>query len=165
MSQKNKKNKSELLDFNLTIKKKDNNIYIYVLDLNLFAKGKNIEIAMINLHNQFEKLKINYQNFPELSIERKNSNIKFNNYNLKEEMKLFFLKFAIISILFVFAGSLGVTIISNKVSQISLIEILKSQKDTLKAYLVKSENNMDQFKETMIFIKPYISEIKKLIIN
>ena len=112
MSQKNKKNKSELLDFNLTIKKKDNNIYIYVLDLNLFAKGKNIEIAMINLHNQFEKLKINYQNFPELSIERKNSNIKFNNYNL-----------------------------------------------------VKSENNMDQFKETMIFIKPYISEIKKLIIN
>ena len=32
----------ELLDFNLTIKKKSNVVLIYVYDLNLFSKGKNI---------------------------------------------------------------------------------------------------------------------------
>ena len=165
MLEKNKVPKSNLFDFEVTIKRKNNKFLVSVPELNLFSHGKNIEIAMANLEIEFKNLKKNYINFFELSFPKNDETfLEINNKSISN-LKSFFFKSLIISICIIFTALISTTIISNKISQISFVEIIRQQKDNLKRNFITSEKNLNDFRDILKNLEPYVNEIQKTLNN
>jgi len=151
----------QIFDYQLLIQKKVNMYQVSIVSLNLFSNGKNLEEAMTNLESEFLKLKLNYKNFGMLEqLNNKRSN-KYKN-SITEKTLLFALKTSTIAIVFVISFVFLTSVVVNKLNQISLVEIIKSESNKMKGFFPDEKQNLLKLRDLVESVKPYIKELKKI---
>jgi len=151
----------QIFDYQLLIQKKVNMYQVSIVSLNLFSNGKNLEEAMTNLESEFLKLKLNYKNFGMLEqLNNKRSN-KYKN-SITEKTLLFALKTSTIAIVFVISFVFLTSVVVNKLNQISLVEIIKSESNKMKGFFPDEKQNLLKLRDLVDGVKPYIKELKKI---
>lgn len=152
------KNKKEIYNYKIQFKKKGSLLLVSIESLNLFAQGTNFDEAIQNLEKEFQKLKLHYKNF-EILDKLKNKN----NSNFQYKSMVYFgIKTIIISFAFVFSTVYLVSFSTNKISQISIVEIMKSESNKIKGYLKNEEQNLLKLNDIIMTLKPYLKELKKI---
>ena len=158
---KDKRIYKDIFDYPFIIQKKEKKYQASIISLNLFSNGKTLNEAILNLENEFKKLKLNYKNFEMLDKLEKNES-KIKSLIVNEKTILFTVKSLIVAFVFVISLSFLTSFVSQKINQISLIDIMKSESNKLRGFFASEEQNLEQLKKLINIIEPYIKELKKI---
>ena len=158
MNKNDEINCSEIFDYKIVIKKNNKKVFVSIEQLNLFATGSSINDALVELEKELIKLKINYKNFNDENIKYfkfQNTPVNSNNYWIFSFKVFIFFLFSTLSVMYL------TTFISKKISQISIIEILKSEKNKAMGLLNNEDKNLKELHNILIKLEPYFTELEK----
>ena len=155
------KNDCEIYNYEISLQKNGKIFQVSIKSLNLFSYGKDLDEAMKNLNIEFKKLKLNYKNFKMLD-KLKDQNSVSSNYFFRDKTIFFIIKTSIIAFIFVLSFVFLTSFVTNKISQISFVEILKTESNKLKYYLNNKDDNLIRFKNFLKDIEHYINELQNL---
>lgn len=156
-----KPTKQDIYNYKISMKKKSDKFQLSIECLNLYADGPTFDKAIKNLEYEFEKLKINYNDF-ENTNQSINNKYNFQNLRLDNTTISFAIKTSIIGFVFVISSIYLTSFITNKISQISIVEIMKSESNKIKGYLKNEEQNLLKLNDVIMTLKPYLRELRKI---
>ena len=149
---------SEIFDYDIIVKKNKNNFFVSIKELNLFASGITINDAFLKLEKELAKLKSNYKNFNHKNII--NSKLKKDSIQ-SNGVWIFILKVFIFFICLTLSIMFATSFVSKKISQVSIIEILKSEKNKAVGLLNNEKKNIDELNNILTKLEPYYLELEK----
>ena len=163
------KSNNNFNDYEIKITNKNNTYFIFIDELCLIVKNKDLKAGIVELENQFISLKKDYENTHDIDNFPKSRKNNITNY-IWRELSIFSLKTGIIALIFSLFLVFSFTFMVNKSSQLSVVKILGSEfyklSDILSSRLPKDDQEkkraLAEFKLYLNELKPYIEEFQRL---
>lgn len=149
-------------NYQVMLVKVDDKFQLCIPEIFLFASNKNLEIAYVELEGKFYSLKNDYQESQVLSAIP--LPIKSEQNKKDNSIKTFALKFIIATSLFISLSYFGAYIVTEKVNQVSVANLVKQQIKGVQSF-VESWSNLNHERRTEILLETekQLEEIKPFI--
>lgn len=149
-------------NYQVMLVKVDDKFQLCIPEIFLFASNKQLEKAYLELEGKFNSLKNDYQESQVLSAMP--LPVKSEQNKNKNSVKAFALKFMIVTGLFISLSYFGAYIVTEKVNQISVANLMKQQIKGVQSF-VDSWSNLNHDRKTKILLETesQLNEMKPFI--